>query len=156
MINEYKDIGRYCPIEQVEGRVKQISSILEKAHKKGIPIGEVEDRIVDIAGVRLICQFVEDIQTVVDIIKNREDMKFEDQCVELAKFHIRFLQIHPFYDGNGRVSRTILISQVHMLREQWIENPFTNKQRYYSAIELADNGNYQKLANIIKNGIEKY
>lgn len=75
MINEYRDSGRYCPIEQVEGRVKKISSILEKAQKKGIPVGDVEEKIVDIAGVRLICQFVEDIQTVVDIIKERQDMK---------------------------------------------------------------------------------
>ena len=68
MINEYRDSGRYCPIEQVEGRVKKISSILEKAQKKGIPVGDVEEKKVDFAGVRLICQFVEDIQTVVDII----------------------------------------------------------------------------------------
>ena len=74
LIGEYRSSGEYCPIEQVEGRVKKISSILEKAQKKGIPLAEVEDKLVDIAGIRIICQFVEDIQTVVEIIKERKDM----------------------------------------------------------------------------------
>lgn len=74
LIKEYHNAGEYCPIENVEGRVKRISSILEKAQKKGIPLDEIEDNLLDIAGIRLICQFVEDIQTVVDIIKNRVDM----------------------------------------------------------------------------------
>ncbi len=72
--SEYNNAGEYCPIDQIEGRVKSIASIIEKAQKKDIPLDEIEDRLVDIAGIRIICQFVEDIQTVVNIIKNRVDM----------------------------------------------------------------------------------
>lgn len=75
LMQEYKNVGEYSPIEQVDGRVKKISSILEKAQKKGIDIEDIENKIVDIAGVRIICQFVEDIEKVVELIRGREDMK---------------------------------------------------------------------------------
>ncbi len=75
IIDEYRHVGAYSPIEQVTGRVKTISSILEKAQKKGLDLVNFEEKIDDIAGIRIICQFVEDIYKVVDIIENRSDMK---------------------------------------------------------------------------------
>lgn len=75
LIYEHRSQGLYSPIEQVTGRVKTIASILEKVQKKKILIDEVEEKLVDIAGVRIICQFVEDIQKVVEIIRHRTDME---------------------------------------------------------------------------------
>lgn len=75
LIYEHKSQGLYSPIEQVTGRVKTIASILEKAQKKNIPVDEVIERFTDIAGVRIICQFVEDIQKVVEILRKRTDME---------------------------------------------------------------------------------
>lgn len=75
LIEEYKIGGLYCPIEQVDGRVKNISSILEKMQKKNIGFEEVEEKIEDIAGIRVICQFVEDIDSVVNLIEKRKDME---------------------------------------------------------------------------------
>lgn len=75
IIKEYKEADLYSPIEEVTGRVKRISSILEKAQKKNIPIDEIETHLQDIAGIRIICQFVEDIYEVVNIIHTRSDMK---------------------------------------------------------------------------------
>ena len=75
LMQEHRNQGLYCPIEQVTGRVKTIASILDKAQKKRIYISEIEDKLVDIAGVRIICQFVEDIEKVVEIIRRRTDME---------------------------------------------------------------------------------
>jgi putative GTP pyrophosphokinase len=87
IIDEYKHAGAYSPIEQVTGRVKTISSILEKSQKKSIDLRNFEEMIDDIAGIRIICQFVEDIYKVVDIIKNRSDMTVthEKNYIENAK-----------------------------------------------------------------------
>ena len=71
VIKEYRSRGMYCPIEAVNGRVKKISSILEKMRKKNLDFDDIEDGIEDIAGIRIICQFVEDIDAVVNMIKNR-------------------------------------------------------------------------------------
>ncbi len=75
IIKECREAGTYSPIEAVQGRVKKISSILEKAQRKGIPLDEFTERLDDIAGIRIICQFVEDIETVVRLIRNRRDME---------------------------------------------------------------------------------
>lgn len=79
IIEEYKKKGEYSPIEQVNGRVKTISSILEKAQKKNIPLSDIEDKMEDMAGIRIICQFVEDIEKVVEIIKMRTDMEIKSE-----------------------------------------------------------------------------
>lgn len=79
LVKEHRESGKYSPIEQVVGRVKTIPSLLEKAHKKQIPLEDIEKNIEDIAGIRIICQFVEDIQTVVALIRNRTDMKVKKE-----------------------------------------------------------------------------
>jgi len=70
----YRKMGMYSPIEQVIGRVKTISSILEKAQKKKIPLDRLEE-IDDIAGIRIICQLIDDIYKVVELIKCRSDLR---------------------------------------------------------------------------------
>lgn len=72
---ELRTKNEYSPIEFVTGRVKQISSIIEKANKFDIPISRIDEEIEDIAGLRIMCQFVDDIHKVVDIIRNRKDMQ---------------------------------------------------------------------------------
>ncbi len=87
IIVSYRNMGQYSPIEKVQGRVKTISSILEKAQKKKIDIDRFEEEIDDIAGVRIICQFTEDIYKVVELIRKRSDMIItsERNYVENAK-----------------------------------------------------------------------
>ncbi len=66
--------GENSPIEFVTGRVKPVPSIMEKAHRKGIPIDQLNTQMQDLAGVRVMCQFVDDIAKVVRLIRNRTDM----------------------------------------------------------------------------------
>lgn len=79
VIEEYRHVGAYSPIEQVTGRVKTISSILEKAQKKNYGLNHLEEKMEDMAGIRIICQFVEDIYKVVEIIKKRSDMRIKSE-----------------------------------------------------------------------------
>lgn len=82
---EYHNAGMYCPIEQVNGRVKRISSILEKCQRKGASLEQLEEKIEDIAGIRVICQFVEDIDKVVEIIQKRGDMEIKQEKDYITK-----------------------------------------------------------------------
>lgn len=82
--NEFEYADRYSPIEEVSGRVKRISSILEKAQRKNIDLDNVEQEIEDIAGIRVICRFVEDIDRVVELLHRRSDM-----CIVQEKDYIR-------------------------------------------------------------------
>ena len=79
VIEEYHLRGEYCPIVGVSGRVKTISSILDKCRRKNMPVEEIEDQMYDIAGIRLIVQFVEDIEIAVQLIRKRTDMEIKEE-----------------------------------------------------------------------------
>lgn len=107
---EYNTDGVHSPIEQVDGRVKAISSIIGKANKRNIHIDEIFEKLEDISGVRIICRFVEDIDKVVSIIRERDgkDMNVleeEDYVTHTKKSGYRSYHItinYPIYTVNGR------------------------------------------------------
>jgi putative GTP pyrophosphokinase len=82
---EFLTKGEYSPIEFVTGRTKKIASIISKA--KRLSITNIEEEMEDIAGIRIMCQFVEDIYTLVELIKNRSDMNvvYEKDYIENFK-----------------------------------------------------------------------
>lgn len=122
LIYEHRCRGLYCPIEQVKGRVKTVASILEKAQKKNVPIDEIEERFVDIAGIRIICQFVEDIQKVAEIIRSRTDMeiiKERDYINHMKSSGYRSYHMIVYYevqtlDGRRRIKVEIQIRTLAM------------------------------------------
>lgn len=71
--SQFREESSYSPIEFITGRVKPVLSIIEKAKSKKIPLEMIEDHIQDIAGLRIVCQFVDDIYAVVDVIRSRND-----------------------------------------------------------------------------------
>ncbi len=72
----YKGLEEYSPIEFVTGRVKKISSIIEKLDRREMPIDKAAE-LEDIAGIRIMCQLVDDISTVVDLIRSRNGKDVE-------------------------------------------------------------------------------
>jgi putative GTP pyrophosphokinase len=63
----------------VTGRVKPIDSIIEKQSRRYISDQLLEQDMQDIAGLRIMCQFVEDIYQVVDLLHKRTDMKIVEE-----------------------------------------------------------------------------
>ena len=86
IIADYKNASMYSPIESVTGRVKTISSILDKLQKKNFPMDQIVEEMDDIAGIRIMCQFVEDIYKVVEIIRSREDMEVREEKDYISNF----------------------------------------------------------------------
>ncbi|GGE51315.1 GTP pyrophosphokinase [Pullulanibacillus camelliae] len=71
---QYEMAKQHCPIEFVTGRVKPVASILDKARRKHIALHELHTDMQDLAGIRIMCQFVDDIQTVIELLRDRQDM----------------------------------------------------------------------------------
>ncbi|MGX7393861.1 GTP pyrophosphokinase [Carnobacterium mobile] len=67
------------PVEFVTGRVKPVDSILAKAELRNISLNRLETEMQDIAGLRIMCQFVEDIHEVVRLLRNRKDIKIVEE-----------------------------------------------------------------------------
>lgn len=72
---QYRDENAHAPIEFITGRVKTKESILEKAEVRDIDLTRLEQDVQDIAGLRIMCQFVEDIHEVVRLLRARKDFK---------------------------------------------------------------------------------
>nr|WP_251009695.1 MULTISPECIES: GTP pyrophosphokinase family protein [unclassified Bacillus (in: firmicutes)] len=77
--SQYELHSDHSPIEFVTGRVKPIASILDKAHQKGISLDKLESEMQDIAGLRIMCQFVDDIKTVVELLRSRNDLEIVEE-----------------------------------------------------------------------------
>jgi fido (protein-threonine AMPylation protein) len=66
--------------------------------------------------------------------------------LELAGiFHHRFLQMHPFKDGNGRVAREILNFILERNNYPPIVVPISSRLEYFELLSNADNGNVAPL-----------
>ena len=65
------------PIESISSRLKQPQSIIGKLRRNGLPItvDAMEENLNDVAGVRVICSFIEDIYSVADMFTKQDDIK---------------------------------------------------------------------------------
>lgn len=77
--DQYHLTKEHSPIEFVTGRVKPVASIVDKARRKRIPLEKIEEEMQDIAGIRIMCQFVDDINVVIDLIRGRRDFKVVEE-----------------------------------------------------------------------------
>lgn len=64
------------PIEFIKTRIKKPDSIATKLKKKGLPLSveAVRDNLNDVAGVRVICAFIDDIYKVADMLTAQDDV----------------------------------------------------------------------------------
>lgn len=79
MRTQFEMSTSHSPIEFVTGRVKPIASILDKANQKGIALDKLEEEMQDIAGLRMMCQFVDDIHAVVRLLRTRNDFEVVEE-----------------------------------------------------------------------------
>ncbi len=65
------------PIEGIKTRLKSPESLAGKLKRKGLPmtIASIEENIYDVAGIRIICSFPEDIYTLADCLLKQDDIR---------------------------------------------------------------------------------
>ena len=71
---QFRKQNRHSPIEFVTGRVKSVESIQEKMALRGIKLENIAQDLQDIAGVRIMVQFVDDVEEVLTLLRSRHDM----------------------------------------------------------------------------------
>lgn len=65
------------PIETIKTRLKSMESIMDKLYRKKLPfeVSTVEACLTDVAGIRVICPFLEDIYRLADCLLQQDDVK---------------------------------------------------------------------------------
>ncbi|WP_242258235.1 GTP pyrophosphokinase [Streptococcus thoraltensis] len=72
---QYRKQQKHSPIEFVTGRVKSVESIQEKMVLRGVLLENIAQDIQDIAGLRIMVQFVDDVDEVLQLLRQRHDLK---------------------------------------------------------------------------------
>lgn len=75
--DEFQVRERHNPIHHMECRLKSIDSTIGKLHKRGLPISidSIRDNLFDIAGIRVICNYVDDVYKVADTLSKQSDIE---------------------------------------------------------------------------------
>ncbi len=74
-----------------------------------------------------------------------ENATVSEKISATSGFHHRFVSIHPFADGNGRIARFLLSQQARELLNYTRRVILDDRRPYFDALARADKGDYSKL-----------
>ena len=119
--------GEHNPIESIKSRVKSLDSIIRKLEKNHWPITieSVEENLQDVAGVRVVCSFVDDIYRIEECFLAQEDV-----TLVTRKDYIRnpkpsgYRSLHlivktPVYTENGRKDMFVEVQMRTIAMDFW-------------------------------------
>ena len=75
--SEFNVLYARNPIHHIDGRVKSQSSIVAKLIKRGLPLSieSARKNINDIAGVRVVCSYIDDVYRVAEMFERQTDVE---------------------------------------------------------------------------------
>jgi len=128
--------GEHNPIESVKSRVKSLDSIVRKLEKLKVPITveSVEENLQDVAGVRVICSFVDDIYKIEEYFLAQEDVtlvKRKDYIRNPKPSGYRSLHLiikTPIYTENGKKDMFVEVQMRTIAMDFWAS--LEHKLRY--------------------------
>jgi putative GTP pyrophosphokinase len=129
-------LEEHNPIESIKSRVKSLDSIVRKLDKLGLPITieSAEENLQDIAGVRVVCSFVDDIYRIAECFLAQEDVtlvKRKDYIQNPKPSGYRSLHLiikTPVYTENGKKDMFVEIQMRTIAMDFWAS--LEHKLRY--------------------------
>ena len=75
--DEFQARFSHDPIHHMERRLKSVNSILGKLERKGLPltIASIRDNLFDVAGIRVICNYRDDVYAVSNYLSAQSDIQ---------------------------------------------------------------------------------
>lgn len=117
-LNDYCEMTFYHnPIHHMESRLKSPDTILEKMYRRNysIDLNTLKEYIYDIAGVRVICKYVNDIYHIINLLREQKDLK-----IKLIKDYIKnpkptgYRSIHVVFNMEIYIDSTIRVVPVEI------------------------------------------
>lgn len=75
--DEFQMKHKRNPIHHMQSRMKSIQSIMEKLARRNVPrnISSAVENLTDIAGIRVICSYLQDVYTVAELLTQQDDIR---------------------------------------------------------------------------------
>lgn len=111
---EWQLIDGFSPIEHIKTRLKDPKSMIEKLVRKGLDttVDNIFEHIHDIAGMRIVCAFVQDIYRLFNHLQQREDI----EIIEVKDYIA-----NPKSNGYQSLHVIVAVPLVLMEGKRWIK-----------------------------------
>ena len=124
---EFSYRNRHNPIHHIKSRVKTLNSIIKKLNDTGVPvsISSAKKNLHDIAGVRVICRYQDDIYRIANLLLAQDDISLilEKDYIQNPKPNgYRSLHIVvdvPVYMSHGKLYTTVEIQIRTVAMDFW-------------------------------------
>ena len=136
------------PISSIKSRIKSFESITEKIERKGLPfeVDSVEKYINDVAGIRVICTFPEDVYLLADSLLKQDDIMLirrKDYIAEPKENGYRSLHLIvavPIYLAHEKRLMKVEIQLRTLAMDFWasLEHQLRYKKDFEFTKEMAD------------------
>lgn len=133
------------PIESIKSRLKSYESIIKKLKDKDLPFSleAIQENIRDVAGIRVICSFPEDIYMLADCLLSQDDVKLiekKDYIENPKKSGYRSLHLIievPIFLRNEKKSMKVEVQLRTIAMDFWAS--LEHKLRYKKNIDPKEN-----------------
>lgn len=136
------------PIHNMEYRVKTRNSIISKLIKKGFPVNldSMRHNLTDIAGIRVICSYINDIYHVADLLESQDDirlLRWSDYIKEPKPNGYRSLHLVfdvPVFLSTGTENVAVEVQIRTIAMDFWasLEHEMKYKSKDNVALEIQD------------------
>lgn len=142
--DEFRTLYDHNPIHHIESRLKTLQSILEKLQRKGLPVSlqSAQSSLYDIAGVRVICNYIDDIYRLADMLCAQDDVELirRTDYIQAPKEN-GYRSLHltvrvPVFLSAGRVPVPVEIQIRTIAMDFWAS--LEHQLRYKAASEVPD------------------
>ena len=141
----------YMPIHHVQSRLKRFDSLMEKSERYGIEdplrnLDTVKREILDIAGVRVVCNYEEDLSILANLLLAQEDIEMirvKDYCDKPKESGYRSMHVVvavPVYLVNKKKIVPVEIQFRSVMMDAWasLEHELRYKNKGDLAPEIVD------------------
>lgn len=138
------------PIESIKSRLKSYESIIKKLKDKDLPFSleAIQENIRDVAGIRVICSFPEDIYMLAECLLSQDDVKLiekKDYIKNPKKSGYRSLHLIievPIFLRNEKKSMKVEVQLRTIAMDFWAS--LEHKLRYKKNIDPKENEMLEK------------
>ena len=135
------------PFESIKSRIKTPKSILEKLRRKGfeISVKGIEENLADVAGIRVICSFPDDIYATAKMLTDQDDIRViqvKDYIINPKPNGYRSLHLIlevPIFLSNEKKNMKVEVQFRTIAMDFWasLEHKLKYKKNIENAVEIS-------------------